>query len=206
MLEIRVHGRGAQGAVTTGQIIAVAAFKDGKYSQTFPVFGVERCGAPVRSFCRIDSRPINIRSEVYSPDISLVFEPSLIKDDNVTEGLKAGGTIIVNSNLNAKQLGINGSYKVYTIDATSVALKIFKRPIGVNTAILGGFAAITKIITIDSLNKAIDEIFIERKGEKIANLNKEAVKEVYERYVVGSGQVGGDSKAAGRKAGGEKNG
>lgn len=179
MLEIRIHGRGAQGAVTTGQIMAIAAFNDGNYSQTFPFFGVERCGAPVRSFCRIDSKPINIRSEVYNPDIVLVFEPSLIKDDNVTEGLKKNGMVIVNSNLDAKKLGIKGNYKVCTIDATSISLKIFGKPIGVNTAILGGFAAITKLIALDSLNKAVDEIFIKRKGKKVADLNKEAVKEVY---------------------------
>ncbi len=181
MLEIRIHGRGAQGAVTTGQIMAIAAFNDGKYSQTFPMFGVERCGAPVRSFCRIDSKPINLRSEVYEPDIILVFEPSLIKDDNVVEGLKKGGIVIVNSKLDAKKLGIKGGYRVYTIDATSISLKIFGRAIGVNTAILGGFATITKLITLNSLNKAVDEIFIQRKGKKIADLNKKAIKEVYEQ-------------------------
>ena len=118
----------------------------------------------------------------------MVFEPTLIKKDNATEGLKKGGTLIINSNLEAKKLGIKGDYKVYTIDATSVSLKIFKKPVGVNTAILGGFAAIIKLITLDSLNKAIDEIFIARKGKGIADLNKEAVREVYEQYAANRGQ------------------
>ena len=188
MLEIRIHGRGAQGAVTTGQIMAIAAFDDGKYSQTFPFFGVERCGAPVRCFCRIDDKPINLRSQVYHPDIVLVFEPSLIKDDNVTEGLKKGGTVIVNSNLDANKLGIKGDYKVYAIDATAVSLKIFGKPIGVNTAILGGFAGITKIITLESLKKAVDDVFAKRKGQNIADLNKKAVEEVYGQCAVSKGQ------------------
>lgn len=179
MLEIRIHGRGAQGAVTTGQIMAIAAFYDGKESQTFPVFGVERCGAPVRAFCRISDERINVRSQVYSPDVVLVFEPSLLKADNATEGLKKNGLIIINSNKKPGELGIKGNYKVHTIDATAVSMEIFKSPIGVNTTILGAFAEKTKLITLDSLKKAIDEIFLEKKGKKIADLNKQAVEEVY---------------------------
>jgi len=74
--EIRVHGRGGQGAVSTGQILAIAAFHDGKESQTFPKFGVERAGAPVEAFVRISDKKINIRSQVYEPQVVIVLEPS----------------------------------------------------------------------------------------------------------------------------------
>jgi len=98
MIEIRIHGRGGQGAVTTGQIMAIAAFDDGKQSQTFPMFGVERSGAPVQAFARISDEKINIRSQIYSPDIVIVLDASLLETVDVTSGLKEKGTLIVNTN------------------------------------------------------------------------------------------------------------
>lgn len=178
LIEIRVHGRGGQGAVTTGQILAIAAFYDGKQSQTFPTFGVERGGAPVRAFCRISDKPINLREQSYNPDVVLVFEPSLVEIDNATEGLKKGGIVIINSNKKPGEFKLKG-FKVHTIDATDAAIKIFGRAIGVNTAILGAFSKITKLISIESLKKASDEIWLERKGQKIADLNKKLMLEVY---------------------------
>jgi pyruvate ferredoxin oxidoreductase gamma subunit len=177
MLEVRVHGRGGQGAVTTGQLLAIAAFHDGKYSQTFPIFGVERAGAPVEAFVRISENPINIRSQVYRPDIVMVLEPSLMETVDVTAGLKKGGSLIINTN---KELKIKGDFEIHVIDATSIAMQIFQRPI-VNTAVLGAFAAISKEVTLQSLEKAIDERFLKTKGEKIADLNKHAIREVYEK-------------------------
>jgi len=178
MIEIRVHGRGGQGAVTTGQIMAIAAFYDGKQSQTFPMFGVERTGAPVEAFIRISNEKINIRSQIYNPDIVLILEPSLIEAVDVTKGLKENGIIIINTNQPKEKLGIKGNYNVYTVDATSIALKIFGKAI-VNTAMLGAFAAITKAISLDSLKKAINEKFLHTKGKLMADLNNKAIKEVY---------------------------
>jgi len=181
LIEIRVHGRGGQGAVTTGQILAIAAFNDGKESQSFPMFGVERGGAPVRSFCRISDSPINIREQSYTPDIVMVFEPSLIEIDNATQGIKKGGTLIINSEKKPSELGIKGDFNVHTIDATGAAIEVFGRAIGINTAILGGFAAITKIVSLSALENASDEIFLERKGVQIADLNKKLIRTVYEQ-------------------------
>jgi len=176
--EIRIHGRGGQGAVTTGQILAIAAFYDGKQTQTFPMFGVERAGAPVQAFVRLSEKQISLRSQIYEPDIVLVLEPTLIEAVNVLEGLKKGGTVIVNTNKSKEELNLGKDYTVHTIDATTIALKIFKKPI-VNTAVLGSFSALTKMVSLKSLKKAIDDVFLNTKGKKIAELNKTAIEEVY---------------------------
>lgn len=179
MIEIRIHGRGGQGAVTTGQILAIAAHYDGKETQTFPMFGVERRGAPVEAYVRISDEKINLRSHVYEPDVVMVLDASLIKSIDVTKGLKKNGIIIVNSNRTSKDLGIKRRFKVFSVDATTIALSIFKESI-VNTPLLGAFAAVAKIVRLDSILKAIDNLFIEKKGAKIAELNKQAVKKIYE--------------------------
>ena len=178
MHEVRIHGRGGQGGVTTGQLMAIAAFYDGNYCQTFPMFGVERCGAPVQAFARIDKKPIRIRSQIYEPDIAIVLDASLVETVDVTQGLKKGGLIIVNSNKTCKELGITGRFDVHVVDATHIAMDIFKRPI-VNSPMLGAFARLTRLVTIRSLKKAVDEVLGKSKGAKIAELNKKAIEAVY---------------------------
>ncbi|MEM4267779.1 MAG: pyruvate ferredoxin oxidoreductase subunit gamma [Candidatus Woesearchaeota archaeon] len=185
MLEVRIHGRGGQGAVTTGQIMAIAAFYDGKQSQTFPMFGVERAGAPVQAYCRISNKKINIRSQVYHPDIVLVLDSSLLEAVDVTSGLKENGVLIVNTNKSREEVikyleynhEYTGRYDVHVVDATSIALEIFKRPI-VNTPMLGAFSKISGIVSIKSLKLAVDEVF-SSKGADIAELNKRAIEEVF---------------------------
>lgn len=178
MIEIRVHGRGGQGAVTTGQILAMAAFYDGKETQTFPNFGVERAGAPVQAFVRVDDNPIHLRSNVYNPNVILVLDSSLLEVVDVSKGLQDKGVIIINTNKDPKEFKFKGDFEVHCIDATSIALDIFKKPI-VNTAIVGAFAAVTKIITLNSIKKAIHDKFAKEKGEHISELNKRAAEKVY---------------------------
>lgn len=178
MKEIRIHGRGGQGAVTTGQILAIAAFHDKKQSQTFPMFGLERMGAPVKAFVRIDNKPINIRNEIYLPDYVIVLDHTLVIPAEVAKGTKKGGKIIINTNKSPEEFGLKGDFKVHTVDANCIAKEIFGKPI-INTIMIGAFAAITKEISMDSLKKAIDEIFLETKGKKIADLNKQAVEKIY---------------------------
>jgi len=178
MHEIRIHGRGGQGAVTTGQLMAIAAFHDGKYSQSFPVFGVERAGAPVAAFTRIDKKPVRIRSEVYNPDIVVVLDPSLMETVDVTKGLPKHGSLIINSNKSPEELKIKGDFNVHCVDATQIALSIFHRPI-VNTPMLGAVAKITGQVSVKGLKKAIDEQFLKTKGAKITMLNKKAIEAVY---------------------------
>ncbi len=179
MIEIKILGRGGQGAVTTGQLLAIAALHDRKHCQTFPMFGVERRGAPVQAFVRISNKPIHLRSQVYEPDIVLVLDPSLAGSIDVTEGVKEGGTVIVNTTKKPGELKLDSGCTVHCVDATSVALRIFSMPI-VNTPILGALSAITGIVSIRALQKAADEKFESTKGKQIAELNKKAIKEVYE--------------------------
>lgn len=180
MIEIKIWGRGGQGAVTTGQLIAIAALNDSKYCQSFPKFGVERRGAPVEAFARIDKNPINVRSHVYNPDIVIILDPSLIGAVDVTAGIKKGGIVIVNTSKKSKDLKLKDGFDLYTVDATDTAMRIFKRPI-VNTPILGAFSAITKEVSLKALQKAVDEKFAATKGKQIAELNKKAIKEVYDQ-------------------------
>lgn len=179
IVEIKCIGRGGQGAVTFSQILAIAAFNDGLQSQAFPSFGVERRGAPAFSFTRIaEGKCIGLRSQIYTPDIVVVLDPSLLEAVNVTEGLKKNGHLIINSKKSAKELKIESKdYKTCTVDATSIALKLFKADIP-NTPMLGAIVKATNIVKLDSVYKAIEERF-EGKSPLI-EINKAAVKEVYE--------------------------
>jgi len=176
MLEIRIHGRGGQGSVTAAQLLAISAFHDGKMSQAFPRFGVERRGAPVEAFCRIDDSMINVRSQVYTPDLLLVLEPSLLEAVDVTAGLKEGADIIVNTSQPITDKKYD-KFKVHCVDASKVALEIFKANI-VNTAILGAFSKVTGVVTVGAINKAIQERFAGK--PQVIDMNKDAVKRVYD--------------------------
>ncbi|MBI5880790.1 pyruvate ferredoxin oxidoreductase subunit gamma, partial [archaeon] len=169
MLEIRIHGRGGQGAVTAAQILAISAFYDGKQSQAFPRFGVERRGAPVEAFCRIDDKPINVRSQVYTPDVVLILEPSLMEAVDVAAGLKKGSPIIVNTSkpiANPKYK----DFKVHCVDASKVALDIFKADI-VNTTILGAFSKVTGVVSLNAINKAVEDRFAGK--PQVIEMNKQ---------------------------------
>lgn len=183
MVEIRFHGRGGQGAVTAAAVLARAAGFDDKYAQGFPAFGVERRGAPVRAFCRISEKPINTRSQVYSPDYVIVLDESLIHLPEIADGLKPESVIIVNGKKevgppSGKQIGeqmkTSFKQKVYFYDATSLALKILGKDI-VNTAMLGVFAKKTKLVSLDSIIKAVGENF----SGKVLELNTQLIKEAY---------------------------
>ena len=177
MLEIKCIGRAGQGAVTFSQILAIGAFYDKKYCQAMPAFGVERRGAPSFSYTRIDDKQINIRSLITEPDIVILLDSSLIESIDVTEGLKKDGIIIVNSTKKPDQLGLRNQFKIFTIDASSIALKIFGINI-VNTAMLGAFAAVTKKVSLKGICKGIEERF---KKKDLIKLNEQAINEVYKK-------------------------
>ncbi len=174
--QIRIHGRGGQGAVTSAELLAIAAFRDGKYSQSFPFFGVARRGAPVLAFTRIDNRFIRLRQQVKDPDYVLVLDATLLDVVKVDEGIKKGGMIIINSSKSPKELGLKGDYTVKTEDITKIALEIIGKPF-VNTPMLGAFAKATGEVTIKSIESAIKE----NMPEKIAGINIKAAKEVYNK-------------------------
>ncbi|MBN2378494.1 2-oxoacid:acceptor oxidoreductase family protein [candidate division WOR-3 bacterium] len=181
MLEIRFHGRGGQGTVVASKALAFAVAREGRYVQTFPEYGVERRGAPVVAFTRIDDEPIYIRSKIYEPDHLVVLEPTLIGAIDVTEGLKPGGWIIINSEKKAADFPQFKGFKVATFDATSVAVKYrlgsAAAPI-VNTAILGALSKITGFVGIDAVREAVHEISPVKKDE-----NVKAAEEAYETAV-----------------------
>ncbi|KZX15465.1 NADH-dependent phenylglyoxylate dehydrogenase subunit gamma [Methanobrevibacter cuticularis] len=167
MIEIRFHGRGGQGAVTAAEILAKAAFEDGKYSQAFPFFGVERRGAPVMAFTRIDTKPIEIRYQVYNPNHVIVLDDGLLDVIDVFSGLKDDGEVIINT----KNEDVTKKDGVYAIDATGIALDNLGLPI-VNTVMLGSFAKKSGEVTLDSIIKVIKETFSGKVGEKNAKAAK----------------------------------
>jgi len=172
MKEIRFHGRGGQGVVTSAEILATAAFKDGMYSQAFPFFGTERRGAPVVAFTRINDKFIKTREQIYKPDYVVVLDPTLLDNIDVTQGLKNNGMVIINSN---KKVKLNTNAKIRMIDATEIALEVIGKPF-VNTPMIGALVGVTGIVNIDSVYQALRERFPGEIGEK----NIEAVKRTYE--------------------------
>ena len=165
--EIRIHGRGGQGSVVTAEMFAEAAFADGKFSQAFPYLGGggERRGAPVQAFARIDDRPIRLRCKINQPDYVIVQDPTLIGAVDVTRGLKPGGVILLNTEVEPKGLGFDISARVVTVPATRIAIEVLGRPI-MNTALMGAFAAVTGEISAEAMGRAIRQKFPGDLGEK----------------------------------------
>ena len=180
MIEIRFHGRGGQGTVIASEILAEALAIEGNYVQVFPQFGVERRGAPVTAFLRIDSKPIYLRCSIYTPDHIVVLDPVLIETIGVTEGLKKGGWIIINSFKNPEDFKNFSDFKVATVDASSIAIKFNLgsriAPI-VNTAILGAFAKVTRMTKLETIERAMKD-YIPSNLEGNIKAAREAYKEV----------------------------
>ena len=179
LIEVRWHGRGGQGAWTASELLAKAAIHEGKYIQSFPEFGPERMGAPVRAFTRISDKPIRLHCSVYSPDVVVVLDPTLMATVPVTEGLKQNGAVVVNtgeepSRMKEKLKIANGT--VWTVPATEIAIKILGRPI-TNTAMLGAVARATNIVSMESIEQAVKERFPAQLAEKNIEVIKEAFKE-----------------------------
>lgn len=181
MIEIRFHGRGGQGAVKGSDLLAMAAFREGKQVQAFPFFGVERRGAPVTAYTRISDDVIRIHCFIYEPDVLVVLDPGLMSAVPLTNGLKPGGTIVINTTLDRTAFPVTGipDVKIATVDCSSIALRYGlgtpEAPI-VNTTILGAVARATGVVSIDSVMDAI--------RERIPNkpdLNAQAARDAYDR-------------------------
>jgi len=164
LIEIRLHGRGGQGAVTASRIIATAAYEEGQYSQAIPMYGTERRGAPLTAFVRLDDQRVRERSLVHDPDISIVLDPLIAKQQAVVDNLKPGGLVILNTAYGPEDVKLGGDFKVATVDATTIALETLGRPI-TNTAILGAFAKATGLLKTESIEKAIKKYFPGRLGD-----------------------------------------
>lgn len=176
LIEVRFHGRGGQGVVTAADFLAVAGFKEGYYTLSFPTFGAEKRGTPVASFLRISDEPIVVRDEVYYPDYVVVLDPSVFEAVNVTSGLKDNGMLIANYPKGSEDLKaeIKTNARVLTINATKIAMKVLGRAI-TNTAMVGAFAGATGIVKLETLKETVDELFEGTLAEK----NKLLIEEAY---------------------------
>lgn len=184
MFEIRIHGRGGQGVVTAAEMLSVAAFLEGHHAQAFPSFGSERMGAPVVAYCRISDREIRLREPVLQPQALIVQDPTLLHQVDVFSGLGSDGYMLINTTRSFDELGIGDFVtgfrpeRLATVHATELALEHVGRPVP-NAALLGGFAAITGQVSLDSVCAAIRERF----GGKVAEGNARAATQAYE-YVL----------------------
>ncbi|MGQ9500064.1 MAG: 2-oxoacid:acceptor oxidoreductase family protein [Dissulfurimicrobium sp.] len=180
MKEIRLHGRGGQGGVTSAELVAIAAIEEGKYAQAFPSFGPERRGAPVTAFIRVNDSKIRTREKVYNPDIVVVLDSSLPSLVKVEDGLREGGIVILNTNLNEadvrKNFGLRG--RLAMVDANMIAREVIGMPI-TNTTMLGALLKATDVVGMDALNDAID-----RRFGRLSEKNKAAMRRAYEETVV----------------------
>lgn len=174
MIEIRIHGRGGQGSVTAAELIAIASFYDGKYSQAFPNFGVERRGAPIEAYTRISDQPIKLRSQIYEPDFIIIQDDTLLDAINPFKGCKKNTKVIINSECEADlKLPIKKN-NILFVPATKIALEILGKPI-INTVMLGAFARFSGLVKIESIIKAIKGRF----SGKILEKNIKAVEVAY---------------------------
>jgi pyruvate ferredoxin oxidoreductase gamma subunit len=179
LVEIRWHGRGGQGIVSVSRLLAEAALLDNKYVQSFPEFGPERSGAPVRGFTRISDEPISIHSQIYNPNIVVVVDPTLISA-HVAGGLAKDGTILANTEMThgelSKTLGVREAH-VYVVNAKRIALDVLGRPI-YNTAMLGALLKVAPLASFESVSKVVLQRFPGTLGEKNVQAMKRAYTEV----------------------------
>jgi pyruvate ferredoxin oxidoreductase gamma subunit len=181
MFQIRFHGRGGQGVVTAAEMLAVAAFLEGRHAQAFPSFGSERTGAPVVSFCRIDDREIRVREPVSEPNALIIQDPTLLNQVDVFAGLRRDGYMLINSEHSFEDLGIGEfartfrSERLLTVPAGELARRRVGRPMP-NAALLGGFAALSHMVSLQAVQAAIHETFPGAVGEG----NAQAAADAYD--------------------------
>ena len=164
MLQIRIHGRGGQGVVTAAEMLSLAAFEQGRHAQAFPSFGSERMGAPVMAFCRLADREIRLREPVLEPDALIIQDATLLHQVELFAGLRPDGYVLINTSRNFEELDIADIFsghrreRMCTVPATELAVKHFGRPVP-NVALLGGFAALSGVIKLDSVASAVRQKF-----------------------------------------------
>ncbi|SDM56773.1 2-oxoacid:acceptor oxidoreductase family protein [Actinomyces ruminicola] len=172
MFQIRIHGRGGQGVVTAADLLAYAAFKEDRYAQAFPSFGSERTGAPVVSYCRIDTSPIRTHEPVLTPDAVIVQDPTLLGAIDVFAGLRPGGYALINSSrpfatfdLDPDTVAAVPLEHRLTVPATELAMEHLGRPLP-NAVLLGAFTAVTDVLGIEAVCAAIADRFPGTVGER----------------------------------------
>lgn len=180
MFQVRIHGRGGQGVVTGAEMLSIAAFLGGRHAQAFPSFGSERTGAPVVAYCRMDDKEIRLREPIMQPDALIIQDPTLLHQVDVFSGLKKNGFILINTTRSFDQLGLGEFVQDFSpghllmVGATELAMKHVGRPVP-NVPLLGAFAALSGLITLDAVLAAIQQKF---RGA-VAQGNMEAAREAY---------------------------
>ena len=180
ILEVRWHGRGGLGAVTSAELVARAAISEGRYAQSFPSFGPERRGAPVLAFLRISDEFIKIRTVIREPDIAVVLDPTLLHAVDITSGLKKNGRIIINSRKSSAKLKSEFGFKwpVAAVNATKIARETIGLPI-TNTAMIGALLKVTEAVEMSSMIEQLQERF---GGKAMGNIK--AMKIAYKQTVM----------------------
>ncbi len=190
MFQIRIHGRGGQGVVTAAEMLALAGFMEGHMAQAFPSFGSERTGAPVVAFARLSSQEIRLREPVLEPDVVLIQDRTLLDSVDVFGGLKAEGYVLINSSQSVEALGLEDlagrlpAGHVLTVPATRYALEKIGRPLP-GAGMLAGFAAMTGMMKLESVQAAYNEKF----SGRVAQANAEVAALAYESIIR---QLGGE--------------
>ncbi|NWF76720.1 MAG: 2-oxoacid:acceptor oxidoreductase family protein [Nitrospirae bacterium] len=183
IIEIRWHGRGGQGTVTAAKVLADACLSGGRYVQAFPEYGPERAGAPLRAYNRISSKEIRMHCPVLNPKVISVVDSTLLDSINVTEGAKEDAIFIVNTSKDPteikQKLNVKTNQKVFTVDATKIAIECFGRPLP-NAAMLGAIIKVTGIVTLEHLLEDVQKSFGKKFSQKIIDGNLEATKRGYE--------------------------
>jgi pyruvate ferredoxin oxidoreductase gamma subunit len=180
MFQVRIHGRGGQGVVTGAEMMSIAAFQGGRHAQAFPSFGSERTGAPVVAFCRMDDKEIRLREPIMQPDAIIIQDPTLLHQVDVFSGLKKDGYILIDTTRSFAELGLGEFVKDFksehllTVPASELAMKHVGRAVP-NVPLLGAFAALCALISLEAVQSAIDQKF---KGA-VALGNKAAAEQAY---------------------------
>ncbi len=181
LIEIRWHGRGGQGAVTSAELVAKAAISEGKYAQAFPAFGAERRGAPVLAFDRVSIKePIRVRAEITAPNVVVVLDSSLLRVVNVTSGLNGKGILIINTKRTIREIAsvLGDNWRLAVIDATRIARELLGVPI-VNTTMLGAVVKATGVVRMESLIEPLKERF-----GRLSERNIKAMQRAFEETII----------------------
>ncbi len=181
IIELRIHGRGGQGAKTAAQFIVESAITDGKQIQAFPEYGPERTGAPMKTYARISDDIIKTHEPVTEPDIVMVIDPTLLDVVDVAEGMNENGILIVNTTESPDSIKkkTNCQGKVYTVDATGISIDLLGRNMP-NTPILGALANVCEDVKLSVLTESVRNKFLNKIGEEKTNANIEAMKRAHD--------------------------
>ena len=183
LTEIRWHARAGQGAVTAAKLVADAALLQGAYIQAMPEYGPERTGAPLKAYTRVSDAPIEVHNTIVNPDIVVVLDDTLLDSVDVVEGIKDGGSVILNTEMSAAdaraRLGVAPGVKVAVVDASGIAIDTIKRDIP-NTPIVGALAQVTGVVPVEAVKERLVETFGKKFSQEMIDANLASVDRAYE--------------------------